>query len=51
MEIKLDGVINNAGFIINDRNLTNAGAMNNLCSGTIDGSVSGIQPVNVCSVN
>ena len=45
-----DGVINNAGSIINDRNLVNAGTMNNLCSGTVDGPVSGNQPVVVCSI-
>ncbi len=37
--------INNAGSIINNRNLVNAGTMNNACGGTVNGN----QPVSTCS--
>jgi hypothetical protein len=46
-----DSTINNSGSIVNDRNLVNAGVMNNLCGGTVTGPVNGNQPVTVCSIN
>ena len=45
------GTINNAGSIINNRNLLNAGTINNLCGGTVTGPVNGNQPVDVCSIS
>jgi hypothetical protein len=43
------GIIhNNAGSIINDRSLVNAGTVNNACGATFTGSVNGNQPVNTC---
>ena len=46
-----NSTINNSGSIVNNRNLVNAGVMNNLCCGTVTGPVNGNQPVNVCSIN
>ena len=46
-----NSTINNSGSIINNRNLINAGTMNNLCGGTVTGPVNGNQPVGVCAVN
>jgi hypothetical protein len=45
------GTINNAGSIVNDRNLINAGNINNLCGGSIVGPVSGAHPVLVCDIS
>ena len=46
-----DSTINNAGSIINDRNLINAGNLNILCGGSVSGPVSGVQAATICTIN